>query len=130
MKTTRLIALLVSIGASPALLAQASVDPLKILVDYLSGQRAVMQQVEDERTDRQVGAPPQAPGSTTLTEKAAIADLLAIAIERGAITKNADGSSITLSTTPYMWLTSFGKNDTPANWQNLAWGRRIGISST
>jgi hypothetical protein len=65
-----------------------------------------------------------------LTEKAGIADILAIAIERGAITKSKSGSSVTLTTTPYAWLTAFGMTDTTANWSAHVWERRISASST
>jgi hypothetical protein len=149
MRATRnnliLTATLVALGAAPMAFAQAdappaapvntqSIDPLRIVVayvvDYLEGQRAIVQKAEDQRTDRQVGAAPQAPGSTTLTEKATIADLLGFAIERGAIAKGENGSAVTLSTTPYMLLTSFGKDDSPLNWQNYAWARHIGITGT
>src|SRR5688500_10893181 len=92
--------------------------------------RTAANAVNESRNDQQLGAVPGAAGSTTLAEKAGLPDLLAIAIERGAVTKKKDGNSVTLTTTPYAWLTAFGLRDSTANWQAHRWARRVAISST
>ena len=87
-------------------------------------------QVNNSRTDQQTTAPSGGAAATSLTEKAGIADLLSLAIERGAITKNSSGSSVTLTSTPYAWLTAFGKKDTTPNWKAYKWARQVSLSST
>jgi hypothetical protein len=85
--------------------------------------------VNDLRTDVQTGTS-SAVGSTTLTEKPGYADILSIALERGAITQSTNDGSLTLSTTPYAFWVGFGATDSPANWNNHPALRRISIAST
>ena len=49
---------------------------------------------ETARTDKQLGASAGSQGTTTLAEKAGFAQLLGIAIERGAILKSVNGSTL------------------------------------
>jgi hypothetical protein len=86
--------------------------------------------VEEARTDRQLTASASTPGSVAKADKPGIADLLAIALERGAVKKATEGTNVTLSTTPYMLLTGFGTGDTDANWESLQWARRVAVGAT
>jgi hypothetical protein len=81
-------------------------------------------------SNQQIGASSSTAGTTTLTEKPGIADLLNLAIERGAITKKDSGSSFTLQTTPYMLITKFGGQDNATEWDRLAILRKIGLSAS
>ncbi|HJW93745.1 MAG TPA: hypothetical protein VJ901_09015 [Thermoanaerobaculia bacterium] len=91
---------------------------------------AAVNKLNNSRTDQQTSAPSGSAGSTTITDRAGIPDLLALAVERGAITKTTSGSSVTLTTTPYAWLTAFGMRDTAANWKANAGARRVSLAST
>ncbi len=82
------------------------------------------------RSDKQGGAGSKAAGATTLVEKPSAADLISFAIERGAIEKTDSGTSFTLHTTPYLFLTKFGALDDPEHWQRLAAIRRLSLAAT
>ena len=90
---------------------------------------AVAEAANESRGDQQLSAPTGTGSSTTVAEKAGIADLLAIAIDRGAIQKKSSGTSVTLSTTPYAVRTAFGMPDNEGNWK-LRWQRNLSFSST
>src|SRR2546423_8122111 len=57
---------------------------------------------ETARTDKQIGASAKSAGSTSAIEKPGFARILGMAVERGAILQNVSGSSLTLSTSPYV----------------------------
>lgn len=82
------------------------------------------------RTDMQVGGAANAPAATSLIDKPGAADLLALALERGAISQETDGTAVTLSTTPYLLAGFVGLRDSPTNWKNYASLRHIAISAT
>lgn len=84
---------------------------------------------ETARTDKQIGASAGSPGTTTLAEKAGFAHFLGIAIERGAILKSVNGSSLTLSTSPYLIIAA-AEGDTAQTYQDYSLFNRIGISGT
>src|SRR5258706_1233238 len=85
---------------------------------------------ETKRTDKQIGASASAQGSTSAAEKANFADLLAVAVENGTIQKESNGTTLTLSSSPYA-LTALGHGDTPGNYKahenDLG---RVGVSAT
>ncbi|MFL6210828.1 MAG: hypothetical protein ACJ74W_18410 [Pyrinomonadaceae bacterium] len=84
---------------------------------------------ETKRTDKQLGASARAEGSTSAAEKPSVAELLGFAIEHGAIQQSVNGTTLTLSTTPYALLLA-GRDDTAANYrQNSDW-TRLGVSAT
>jgi hypothetical protein len=93
-------------------------------------QNLVTVKEETKRTDKQTGASPNAEGSTSVAEKANFADLLAVAVENGTIQQETNGTTLTLSSSPYA-LTTWAHGDTATNYQNhendLA---RIGVSAT
>jgi hypothetical protein len=86
--------------------------------------------INRQRTDLQLGAPSDSPRATSVLEKPGIADLLSLAIDRGAITKTTDGTGLTLSTTPYAVSTALGERDTPLRWNKAAMSRNLSISAT
>jgi hypothetical protein len=87
-------------------------------------------QLETKRTDKQPGASARAEGTTTLAEKAGIQGLLGLAIEDGAIQKEVNGTTLTLSTSPYV-LSTLRNGDTATNYLNHGDDLgRVGISAT
>jgi hypothetical protein len=91
---------------------------------------AFVNAVNATRTDIQIGAPSNAPGATTLTEKPGAADLLQMAIESGAVSQTKNGTSLTLATTPYLLAGFFGVRDTPQAWKDYASLRHFALSAT
>src|SRR5258706_1360907 len=55
----------------------------------------VLQQYEEERADKQVGATSSAPGSTTLVSKGTVPKILGLAVENGAIARSQSGTTVT-----------------------------------
>jgi hypothetical protein len=107
----------------------------ELLAASLGTDSAILQEVsareqEGPGTDQQNGATAGASGTTTLTEKPGIAELLNLAIENGAIIKTTSGTSFTLQTTPYLLYSRFGAQDTARTWDSLAALRRIALSAT
>ncbi len=80
------------------------------------------------RNDKQAGSPGGASGTTTLSERAAIPLLLGLAVEHGAIRQEQSGTSLTLSTSPYGFLTATREDDADL-YKNNAWARAIGVSA-
>jgi hypothetical protein len=92
--------------------------------------QTIITRQETKRTDKQLGASARSEGSTTLAEKTGIEDLLGLAIENGAIEKQVNGTTLTLSTSPYL-LSTIGSRDTAVSY--LQHGDdlgRVGLSAT
>jgi hypothetical protein len=81
------------------------------------------------RTDKQLGASSSGPGSTSLAEKPGIPELLALALEHGAIEQSVSGTGLTLSTSPYAFVRLL-EPDNAANFDQYGLWRRIGGSVT
>ncbi len=96
----------------------------------LDGLAVALREQQSPRTDQQRGASASAGGSTTITDKPGISDLLNLAIERGAITQTTSDTTFTLQTTPYMFYTHFGGEDDAAHWDRLTALRHLGLSAT
>ena len=95
-----------------------------------AGAQALVQTINSSRNDLQLTGSSSTPGNVALAEKTAIADIFAVAIERGAVTETMDGTNVTLATTPYAVATLFGANDTPRNWEALRPLRRVSVMTT
>ena len=85
---------------------------------------------ETARTDKQVGAGSSSSGTTSAIEKPGFARLLGFAVEKGAILKDVNGSSLTLSTSPYVLFTLNGGGDTAENYARAGFLNRIGVSAS
>jgi hypothetical protein len=85
---------------------------------------------ETVRTDKQVGAPAKAAGTTSAIEKPGFARLLGFAVENGAIIQDVGKTSLTLSTSPYLLYTFRKGGDTAENYQKAGILNRIGMSAT
>jgi hypothetical protein len=94
-------------------------------IDTIRWERA---KAETKRTDKQVGASPRSAGSTSAAEKPGFAELLGFAIEHGGIQQAIDGTTLTLSTSPYS-LFLFGKDDDAEAYQNYGYLSRLGVSA-
>ena len=81
------------------------------------------------RTDKQLGATSSGPGSTSLAEKPGIPELLALALEHGAIEQSVSGTGLTLATSPYAFVRLL-EPDNAANFEQYGLWRRIGGSVT
>ena len=85
---------------------------------------------ETARTDKQVGASSSGAGSTSLVQKGGIPLLLSYAIEHGAIQQETNGTSLTLSTSPYGLIVLASGGDTADNYQKYNFWTRFGVSAT
>lgn len=84
---------------------------------------------ELQRTDKQLGAGASSSGTTTVVEKAGFPRLLSLAIEHGAIIQEENGTSLTLSTTPYLAAFAFAK-DSATNYERFEILDRVGFAGT
>lgn len=96
--------------------------------DLLKALEIKQLQEQTRRTDKQVGPPASAAGTTTLAEKPGFAEILGFAIEHGAIQKAVSGTTLNLSTTPYAFTTLNG-GDTHSNYKKYGYLTRLGISA-
>jgi hypothetical protein len=85
---------------------------------------------ETARTDKQVSAVSSATGSTTLAEKPGLVTLLGYAVEHGAIAQAVNGTSLTLTTSPYSLFVLGAGGDTATNYDNFAFWRRFNVSAS
>jgi len=85
---------------------------------------------ETARTDKQISAVSSATGSTTLVEKPGLVTFLSYAVEHGAIAKAVNGTSLTLTTSPYSLLVLGEGGDTAQNFDKLAFWRRFNMSAS
>jgi hypothetical protein len=95
----------------------------------LRGLRAYRYLAEVTRTDKQTGASASGPGSTTLSQKPGFAELLAFAVEHGAVEQTTNGTGVTLSTSPYAFV-RLVEPDNAENFERFGFWRRIGASAT
>jgi hypothetical protein len=85
---------------------------------------------ETARTDKQVGASARSEGSTTAVEKPGFADLLGWAIEHGAVQQAVNGTTLTLSSSPYALIAAANGGDTAENYREYDFLNRIGVSAS
>jgi hypothetical protein len=85
---------------------------------------------ETARTDKQVSAVSSATASTTLAEKPGLVTFLSYAVEHGAIAQAVNGTSLTLTTSPYSLLILGTGGDTSENYDNLAFWRRFNLAAS
>src|SRR4026209_714861 len=62
--------------------------------------RELAKVVETARVDKQLGSGSSASGSTSVTEKGAVPEILAFAVENGALTKSQSGTTISFKGNP------------------------------
>jgi hypothetical protein len=65
-----------------------------------------------------------------LVEKAGLPEWLALAVEHGAIDQERNGTSVTLSTSPYAPIALIEGGDTAETFERFGFWRRIGLSAT
>lgn len=86
-------------------------------------------QEETRRTDKQIGASAASAGSTSAAEQTGFAQILGFAIEHGAIEKDVNGTTLTLSSSPYA-LVAASKGDTATTYKQSGYLARVGISAS
>lgn len=92
---------------------------------------AVTAQAVTSQTNKQVTAPSAQAGGTSVVQKVGLPQLLAFAIENGALTNKVSGTTMTLSTTPYAFFSAFGAQDTQQNYNAAGWlAHNTGVSGT
>ena len=96
--------------------------------DLFVQMEAVRVRQETQRTDKQIGASAVAEGSTTAAEKPGFAELLGFAIEHGAIEKEVNGTTLTLSSSPYAFVAA-ANGDTATSYKNYGYLSRVGVSA-
>jgi hypothetical protein len=84
---------------------------------------------ETKRTDKQIGASARSEGSTSAIEKPSFAELLGFAVEHGSVEKEINGTTLTLSTSPYAFF-YHGQDDTATAYKNYSYLSRVGVSAT
>ncbi|HEV2764785.1 MAG TPA: hypothetical protein VGV38_17525, partial [Pyrinomonadaceae bacterium] len=97
--------------------------------------RAILRQLkvtqfkeETRRTDEQVGASARSEGTTSAVEKPDFAKLLGFAVEHGAIQQEVNGTTLTLSTSPYA-LIAAAQGDESTTYKRYAFFNRLGIAA-
>lgn len=121
-------------GSFPKMLFYAVADALTVNTDMpvrsIKNLKAYQYLGETARTDKHVGAGSSSSGTTSAIEKPGFARLLGFAVEKGAILKDVDGSSLTLSTSPYVLYTMNGGGDTAENYARAGFLNRIGVAAS
>jgi hypothetical protein len=74
--------------------------------------------IEDARTDKQIGAPASAGGSTSLVSKGSVPAILAFAVENGALTQVASATTVTLRGNLVGWLDLLKNQDFISSYQD------------
>ena len=80
-------------------------------------------------TNKQIGSTARSEGTTSAIEKPDFAELLGFAIENGSIQQQIEGTTLTLSTSPYSFV-SAAQGDTATTYKNYSYLSRLGISTT
>ena len=82
-----------------------------------------------EQTKTQNGAVPNSSGSTSLVQKPLAAQLLNTAIENGAVLDNVNGTTVTLSSSPYAMIAAFA-GDSDVTYAHYGGYARLGLNGS
>ena len=95
-------------------------DNLKAFLLYAQARsgKVDVSPIEDARTDKQLGAPGSAAGSTSLVSKGSVPAILAFAVENGALTQSASATTVTLRGNLVGWLDLLKNQDFIAEYQD------------
>ena len=85
--------------------------------------------VATTQTKTQNGAVPNASGSTSLVQSPLTNSLLGLAIENGAVLDDVNGTTLTLSSSPYAMVASFA-GDTDSTYNAYGYLARLGASGS
>jgi hypothetical protein len=98
-------------------------------VTYLDAKRYFFAAVATEQTKTQNSAAPNASGSTSLVQQPLAAQLLSLAVENGAVLEDVNGTTLTLSSSPYAIVASF-TGDTAATYAAYGELTRFGVNAS
>jgi hypothetical protein len=96
--------------------------------DLLKAIEVKQLQEQTKRTDKQIGAGANSEGSTSAIEKPSFAEILGFAVEHGAIQQAVSGTTLNLSSTPYLF-TTIANGDTQSNYKKYGYLTRFGASA-
>jgi hypothetical protein len=96
--------------------------------DLLKAIEVKQLQEQTRRTDKQIGAGANSEGSTSAIEKPSFAEILGFAVEHGAIQQAINGTTLNLSSTPYLF-TTLANGDTQSNYRKYGYLTRLGASA-
>jgi hypothetical protein len=96
--------------------------------DLLKAIEVKQLQEQTRRTDKQIGAGANSEGSTSAIEKPSFAEILGFAVEHGAIQQAVSGTTLNLSSTPYLF-TTLANGDTQSNYKKYGYLTRLGASA-
>jgi hypothetical protein len=96
---------------------------------YLAAKHYFFAAVATEQTKTQSGAAPNASGSTSLVQQPIAAQLLSLAVENGAVLENVNGTTLTLSSSPYALVASFA-GDTDTTYSDYGSLTRLGVNGS
>jgi hypothetical protein len=83
---------------------QSNYTPFLLYVKAKDSVFGLLGDFQEARTDKQVGAPANTSGGTSLVSKGAVPSILGFAVENGALTQSATDSAVTLRGTLVGWL--------------------------
>jgi hypothetical protein len=92
-----------------ALITQ-EMNPYMLLAADPSFRAAFGAEIQEWRTDVQTGSPASSTGTTSLVSKGSVPSLLGLAVEDGALTQTASGTSVTFRTNPTGLISALQKH--------------------
>ena len=126
---TELSLQLVTITLLHAVAAQSRTDMGRQSLAKLRELKIRETEEETKRTDKQMGASARSEGTTSAAEKPNFQTLLGIALENGAIQKEVDGTTLTLSSTPYAIIAA-ARGDSATTYNAYEPYTRLGLSAS
>ncbi|MEQ1907843.1 MAG: hypothetical protein ABMA15_03425 [Vicinamibacterales bacterium] len=104
---------------------QSNYTPFLLYVKAKASTFGLLGNLEDARTDKQLGAPANTTGSTSLVSKGAVPSILGFAVENGALTQSATATAVTLRGALVGWLDLLHNQDFIASYQDDAKAVRV-----
>lgn len=117
-------------GVAPNVIADAFRPYEKVDEADLQTAREITARIgEVARTDMQDGATPSVSGSSSVASKTGLSSIFSMAVEHGAVQREDNGTSTTVSTTPYA-LFLLGNEDSDENFRERWYLRMLGVAGT
>lgn len=125
-------------GYSQHILFFSAVDALSVDPTIVDNAKSTFEKEIDitrlreqtRETNKQIGANDSSQGTTSAIERPGFAELLGFAIENGAVTKTVNGTTLTLSTSPYAFAVANAHEDSAKVYKKHGDLSRLGVSAT